>query len=90
MQTVKVADYRSATDHLFRVVNVDYHACVNAAELRTWQTIARRVLGEVEQMTCKRANDYDQERHRNSLEAARLKLIHTQNQISQKGDRADG
>jgi hypothetical protein len=25
---VKVATFRNAVDHLFRVVNVDYHACV--------------------------------------------------------------
>jgi len=33
---VKVATFRNAVDHLFRVVNVDYHACVGAAELRNW------------------------------------------------------
>ena len=45
---VKVATFRNAVDHLFRVVNVDYHACVGAAELRNWQGIAGRVLAEVE------------------------------------------
>jgi len=42
---VKVATFRNAVDHLFRVVNVDYHACVGAAELRNWQGIAGRVRG---------------------------------------------
>ena len=45
---VKVATFRNAVDHLFRVVNVDYHACVGASELRNWQGIAGRVAPRLE------------------------------------------
>jgi hypothetical protein len=34
---VKVATFRDSIDRLFRVVNVDYHACVGAAELAQWE-----------------------------------------------------
>lgn len=55
-QTVKVALFRSEADHLFRLANVDYHACVGAHELRNWHTIAARVLAEVKHYECKRAH----------------------------------
>ena len=71
---VKVADFRNAVDHLFRVVNVDYHACVGAAELRTWQGIAGRVLAEVEALECQRATAEDRDQQRRSVQAARERM----------------
>lgn len=32
-KTLKVAAFRAEADHLFRLANVDYHACVGAHEL---------------------------------------------------------
>nr|BCU00947.1 hypothetical protein [uncultured bacterium] len=80
---VKVATFRNSIDHLFRVVNVDYHACVGAAELRNWQGIAGRVLAEVEGLECKRANQDDREQQRRSIEAARERLARGQERIAQ-------
>ena len=80
---VKVATFRDSIDHLFRVVNVDYHACVGAGELRNWQGTARRVLAEVEGLECKRANPGDREQQRRSIEAVRERLAHSQERIAQ-------
>ena len=68
-QTVKVALFRSEADHLFRLANVDYHACVGAHELRNWHTIAARVLAEVKHYECKRATPYDREQFRRAVGA---------------------
>ena len=68
-KTVKVALFRSEADHLFRLANVDYHACVGAHELRNWQTIAARVLAEVEHYECKRATPYDRKQFRRAVGA---------------------
>ena len=78
---VKVSSYRDSIDHLFRVVNVDYHACVNAGELRNWVSIAERLLAEVSGLECKRANEYDRDQHRQSLEAASARLAQAQERI---------
>ena len=43
-KTLKVAAFRAAADHLFRLANVDYHACVGAHELGHWRAVAGRVL----------------------------------------------
>ena len=80
---VKVATFRNAVDHLFRVVNVDYHACVGAAELRNWQGIAGRVLAEVDTLECKRANQDDREQQRRSIEAARERMSQAAQRIAQ-------
>jgi phage terminase Nu1 subunit (DNA packaging protein) len=74
MTTVKVSDFRNSIDHLFRVVNVDYHACVSLGELRGWMVIAERVLAEVSALVCKRANEYDRSQHFRSMEVARERL----------------
>lgn len=70
MKTVKVAEFRNAVDHLFRVVNQDYHACVGAGEVKNWVRIAQRVREEVQNIECKRASDYDKEQHQKALQAA--------------------
>ncbi len=59
---VKVADFRDTIDHLFRVVNVDYNACVSSAEVRQWLEIVARVKKELEETECKRAAEYDHTR----------------------------
>jgi len=80
---VKVATFRNSIDHLSRVVNVDYHACVGAAEMRNWQGTARRVLAEVESLECKRANPGDREQQRRSIEAARERMSQAAQRIAQ-------
>jgi hypothetical protein len=74
MTTVKVSTFRDSTDRLFRVINVDYHACVGLGELRSWVGIAERFLAEVSSLECKRANEYDRSQHFRSMEAARERL----------------
>jgi hypothetical protein len=74
MTTVKVSTFRDSTDRLFRVINVDYHACVGLGELRSWVGIAERFLAEVSNLECKRANEYDRSQHDRSIEAARERL----------------
>jgi|AutmiccommunBRH5_1029478.scaffolds.fasta_scaffold63363_1 hypothetical protein len=74
MTTVKVSTFRDSTDRLFRVINVDYHACVGLGELRSWLGIAERFLAEVSNLECKRANEYDRSQHDRSIEAARERL----------------
>jgi hypothetical protein len=69
MVTVKVADFRNKIDHLFRVLNADFHACVNATELGNWERIAKRVYNELAHIECKRANDYDKEQRLKAMEA---------------------
>lgn len=61
-KTVKVAEYREAVEHLERVVNVDFHACVNAAERVRWAAIAQRVGAELLGMSSPRATAADRDR----------------------------
>jgi len=83
MSAVKVSEFRNSTDHLFRVINVDYHACVGLAELRGWVVIAERVFAEVSALECKRANDYDRSQHGRSIEAARDRLAVAKQRIAE-------
>ncbi|MBX4558863.1 hypothetical protein CF042_05825 [Klebsiella pneumoniae] len=71
---VSVKEFRNSVDHLYRMANVDYHACVGAQELRYWVERVERVIGLVEALECKRAKPADREEHRKSLEAARKRL----------------
>lgn len=80
---VNVASFRNSVSHLFRVINVDYHACVNAGELRNWQNIAGCVLAEVEGLECKRATQDDRDQQRSSLIAAGERLARAQERIAQ-------
>jgi hypothetical protein len=70
VRVVHVATYRQTRDHLLRVVNVDYCACVNVQELRYWLVIAERVLSEVQHMDCQRANTTDRQWRRIAIETA--------------------
>jgi hypothetical protein len=81
MTTVKVSTFRDSTDRLFRVINVDYHACVGLGELRSWVGIAERFLAEVSNLECKRASAYDLEQHRRSLIATSERLAQGQARI---------
>lgn len=71
---VRVTEFRSNVDHLFRVVNVDYHACVNVSELRVWRGHAERLLATVSSLECSRATDADQDRRLHSQVQARVRL----------------
>jgi hypothetical protein len=83
MTTVKVSTFRDSTDRLFRVINVDYHACVGLGELRSWVGIAERFLVEVSNLECKRANEYDRSQHDRSIEAARERLTVARKRIAE-------
>lgn len=83
MTTVKVSTFRDSTDRLFRVINVDYHACVGLGELRSWVGIAERFLAEVSNLECKRANEYDRSQHDRSIAAARERLTVARNRIAE-------
>ncbi len=79
---VKVAIFRDSTDHIFRLINVDYHACVGTAELRTWVGITERVLSELSVQECRRANADDLASRQRSLFAARERLARCQDRIA--------
>lgn len=59
--TVKVAAFRNAYDHLYRQANVHYHSCVGAREIRSWIEISKRLLAEYSEIQCSRASVYDKE-----------------------------
>ena len=80
-QLVKVAEFRSSTDHLFRLANVDYHACAAAREVRNWQTRAQRVLALAKDMECKRASAYDLEQYAQALDAVQGSLASSTQRI---------
>lgn len=65
---VKVADFRDATDHLFRICNVDYSAARPGSERTRWVEIARRVARELASMDCKRATKRDWDRRERALD----------------------
>jgi hypothetical protein len=56
---VKVAELRNQIDHLNRIVNVDFHACVGDAEKKRCLRMVQKVGGELIDMTCKRAKQDD-------------------------------
>jgi hypothetical protein len=74
IKAIKVAAYRAETDHLFRVANVDYHACVGVGEVENWQRIACCVLAGVEGIECKRASAYDVEQFAQAVAAVKSRL----------------
>lgn len=69
-QVVKVGEFRAAYDALFRLVNVDFHACVGESELVNFRERLARRHREVASLECKRANEYDREQLSQSLQAA--------------------
>lgn len=80
-QTVKVAVFRQAYDHLFRIANVDYHACVGAGEVENWKRSAARMLSEYELYHCGRAQAYDLEQFAKAVEAVRVCLVSADDRI---------
>jgi hypothetical protein len=69
-QVVKVGEFRDAYDALFRLVNVDFHACVGESELVSFQERLARRHREVASLECKRASNYDRDQFSRSLQAA--------------------
>lgn len=59
MPQVNVATYRQDTDHLYRIANVDWHACVNATEREHWAFTATRALERTNANECMRAKHAD-------------------------------
>jgi hypothetical protein len=81
--TVKIAAYRDETQHLFRVANVDYHACVGVREVENWKATAARVLAEADGLLCRRANAYDREQFAKAVAAVRARLLEADTRIAQ-------
>lgn len=73
-EVVKVADFRDEIDHVFRIVNVDFHACVGADEKARWVEIARRFTTKLRGMTCKRATAYDWRQREMALDQAATRI----------------
>ena len=67
-QNVKVAVFRQKIDHLYKVFNVDRHACQGKKEIAYWSDIAKRNLAELKQMKCNRANEEDNRRYHDVIE----------------------
>jgi len=81
--TVKVAAFRDETDHLFRLANMDYQACVGIREVENWKTTAARVLAEAEGLQCSRANAHDREQFAKAITAVRTRLVEADTRIAQ-------
>ena len=86
--TVKVAKYRDETDHLFRLANVDYHACVGVREVECWKETAARVLAQTEGLQCLRASAYDREQFAKAVEAVKSQLIAANTRIAQLANKS--
>ncbi|HCH1696720.1 hypothetical protein [Vibrio diabolicus] len=78
---VTVSEFRNSVDHLFKMVNVDYHACVGHKELDYWVERTEKVLNTVKMLECKRAKPVDREQHAKSLVAAENRLIQARDKI---------
>ncbi len=65
-----VADFRNEIDHLFRVVNVDYHACVGLNEYKYFHSLLTRVFDQVALVACKRAKPRDATRFESAIQSA--------------------
>lgn len=83
MINVPVSEFRDSIDHLYRLVNVDYHACVGVQELRYWAERTERVLSQVSELSCKRAKPDDIANHTKSLEAAHRRLEQVGSKINE-------
>ncbi len=69
-KAVRVADFRNAIERLESLVQVDFHACVSAAERTRWVEAAKRVGHELIGTTCKRADKATWERRESAIEAS--------------------
>jgi hypothetical protein len=81
--TVKVARYRDETDHLFRLANVDYQACVGVREVERWKETAARLLAATEGLQCLRATPDDREQFAKALSVVKAQLIAADERIAQ-------
>lgn len=72
---VSVRDFRHDTSGLYRLANVDYHACVGQIELKHWLEIAKRRLVEVLDVTCTRAKPDDRSERRRAVEVLNERVI---------------
>jgi hypothetical protein len=80
---VKVARFRDETDHLFRLANVDYHACVGVREIECWKQTATRILEAASTLRCLRATDFDRQQLVNAVAAMQSQLIAADVRIAQ-------
>lgn len=81
--TIKVSAYRNVTEHLFRIANVDYNACVGARELGSWKDTAAGVLDVAESMQCSRASPYDRDQFARALAAVKARLLNADARLAQ-------
>jgi len=85
MNKVNVSTFRTSTDRLFTIANIDYNACVDnkdMLELKNWIARAVTSLGVVELMECKRANQYDIEQYNKSITAIKEKILIAKERIN--------
>ena len=68
---VRVAEYRQAYDYLFRLVNTDFHACVNRTEILKFGEILNSAIKNLIRIECKRKTIYDKEQYLAALKAAK-------------------
>ncbi len=80
---LNVADFRFEIDHLFDVVNRDYHACVGLKEYRYFHETLKRVFDRVALVTCKRAKVEDKQRFEKAIQAG-INCFHSSNERIQK------
>lgn len=78
--TVKLADFRDLIQHVERIVNVDWHACVGDKEKSYCKDIIARFGTELLNTNSKRATVEDEDRKAAVLD--RAALIITLNQTS--------
>ncbi|MGE4278175.1 MAG: hypothetical protein AB7G62_01225 [Magnetospirillum sp.] len=71
---VRVSEFREEIDHLYRLIKVDYCACVGERERAYWAEITHRVLARVEALKCARAKAEDWQSHARCLAAAKKRL----------------
>jgi len=81
--TVNAATFRAEADHLFRLANVDYRACVSASEVDCWKDTAARALDEAKGLECRRATAYDRERFAKAIAAVTARLVEADTRIAQ-------
>ncbi len=71
---VPVAVYRDSVDHLFRIINTDYHACCSNQERKVWLERAKCSLSKVKSLHCKRAKERDHSQRSLSIEQAEKRI----------------
>ncbi len=86
---VLVAEYRNATDRMFTLANAHFCACVGDDERSSWRSNALRHLTELEDLSCKRANERDRRcyNHASCLLRERIARVNEQGEILPSKDR---